>query len=145
LLWQVVAVAACVLGAGGAQAASVQEVFEKYNQIGTWAWDCSKPPSPSNRYYVNRVIDANHVQRDEMTGPTNREHMAIIDKATVLGPNEFALSGKRDNQSAEAVWRVEQNRQIAMEVSFDGKKVVSGGKLVSNGRPLPWTNKCGAP
>jgi hypothetical protein len=132
-------------GLAGAQAASVQEVFEKYNQIGTWAWDCSKPPSDNNRYYVNRVIDANHVQRDAMNGPTTRDHVSIIDKATPLGPNEIALGGTYDDKAAEAVWRVEGDRQTTTEFTLEGKKQISGGKLANNGRQMRSTNKCGAP
>jgi hypothetical protein len=135
-------IGAIYAGSAGAQAASVKEVFEKYNQLGTFAWDCSKPPSRDNRYYLNRAIDANQVQRDEMTGPETREHVTIIDKAEPLGPNEFSLSGQRDERPAEGVWRVENNRQLAIEVTLDGKKVISDGKTVATRQPVPWTSKC---
>ena len=142
MMGAVIAVMASASGTCGAQTVKVKQVFEKFGQIGTFAWDCSKPPGADNFFYVNRALDDDHVQRDEMIGPSERRAVTIIDKATILGPNEFSLSGKRDDQVAEAVWRVEPNRQVAWEVSFDGKKVISGGKLVSNGRPVPWTNKC---
>jgi hypothetical protein len=135
-------IGAICAGATSAQAASVKEVFEKYNQLGTFAWDCSKPPSPSNLYYLNRAIDADHVQRDEMSGETTREHVTIIDRAQPVGPNEISLSGQRDERPAEGVWRVEGDRQLATEVTLDGKRVISGGKNVSSGRPIPWTNRC---
>jgi hypothetical protein len=67
--------------ASAAQAASVKEIFEKYGLLGNFAWDCSKPPSPDNWYYVNRLIDADHVQRHLMTGPTTRQWVAVFDKA----------------------------------------------------------------
>src|SRR6266496_3071655 len=38
-------------GALAQQAPSVPEVFQKYNLIGTFAWDCSKPASPNNLYF----------------------------------------------------------------------------------------------
>ena len=142
MLGAVIAVMASATGTCGAQTLKVKQVFEKFGQIGTWAWDCSKPPGADNLFYVNRVLDDDHVQRDEMTGPSERKHVTIYDKATALGPNEFSLSGKRDDRAIEGIWRVEPNRQIAWEVSFEGKKVISGGKLVSNSQPVPWTNKC---
>ena len=60
-----------------AQAASVQEIFEKYNLVGIFAQDCTKPATvqsprngaPQNWWFVNRLIDANHAQRDFMEGP----------------------------------------------------------------------------
>ena len=39
--------AAAILVAPAAQAASVKEIFEEYNLLGIWAWDCSKPASNS--------------------------------------------------------------------------------------------------
>jgi len=57
--------------ASGAQAVSVKDIFEKYGLLGNFAWDCGKPSNPSNNWqYVNRLIDADRVQRDLMTGPT---------------------------------------------------------------------------
>jgi hypothetical protein len=52
-----------------AQPASVQAVFESNDLIGVFAWDCNRPPGKDNLYFVNRVIDAEHVQRrpDERT------------------------------------------------------------------------------
>src|SRR4051794_17018558 len=95
------------LALADAQAASVKETFEKYNLLGTFAWDCSKPASGDNRYYLNRAIDDDHVQRDEMSGPTKRESVAMVDNASALGPNEIFLGGKHDDQPEEVVWRVE--------------------------------------
>src|SRR5213594_348040 len=67
-----------------AQGGSVKALFEKYNLIGTFAWDCSKPPSRDNQYFINRVVDADHVQRDLMSGPSTRHSIAMIDKAAAL-------------------------------------------------------------
>jgi hypothetical protein len=56
---------------------SVKAIFEKYNLLGTFAWDCSKPASKDNFYYVHRLLDADHVQRDQMSGPTQRDWLAV--------------------------------------------------------------------
>jgi hypothetical protein len=142
-------VALSVFGSGGlgpsvaqAQNGSVKTVFEKYGQLGTFASDCSKPPSKDNIYFVNRVIDDGHVQRDEMSGPTTRDHVTIIDRASPLGPSEISVSGLRDGQLIEGLWRIEPSRQIATEVTLAGKKVISGGRLLSTGRERPWNNRC---
>ena len=54
------------------------------------------------------------------------------------------LGGTRDGQPTDAVWRVEGNRQIAIEVTIGGKKVISDRRLLSTGREVPWTNRCDA-
>lgn len=137
------ALAAISLTASAAQAATVKEVFEKYNLVGTFARDCTKPASKDNVYFVNRVIDAEHVQRDQMSGPTTRDVINIFDKATALGPNEVSVSGKRGEQAFELVWRVEQNRHKGMEATFAGKKTLTAGRQVHNGQNTEWLNKCG--
>jgi hypothetical protein len=139
---------AIALAAAPASAqSSVKAVFEKHGLLGTFAFDCSKPATKSNLYYINRVIDADHLQRDRMTGPTTREWVALIDKATEVKPNEIAVSGTRADKPIDGVWRVERKgddvRVLIVESSFDGKKSVSGGKVVANGRDWPWQNKCG--
>ena len=123
---------------------SVKTVFEKYNLLGTFSWDCSKPASKDNQYFVNRVVDADHVQRDQMSGETTRDAVTIIDKAAGLGPNELSVSGTREGQPAEGIWRVENNRQIGTEVTIGGKKVISAGRYVGSGRNVQWLVKCSA-
>jgi hypothetical protein len=127
--------------------ASVKAIFEKYNLLGTFAMDCSKPAAKNNLYYLNRPIDADHVQRDQMTGPTTRQWVAVLDKATEVKPNEIAVSGTREGKPTDGVWRVERRgddvRILTVEASLDGKKLISGGKVVANGRDWPWQNKCG--
>jgi len=127
---------------------SVKDVFEKYNLLGTFAIDCNKPPSADNYYYVNRAIDADHVQRDRMTGPTTRNYVAIYEKAVPLGPNEVDLSGQRtegvgSGTSIKETWRVEANRQTATEMTFGSNKLVTAGRF-SNGKPMWWANRCEA-
>ena len=74
---------------------------EKHKLIGTFAWDCSKPANKDNLYFVHRVLDANHVQRDQMSGESTRDLTVIIDKTTEAGPNQLALSGTVSGVEAE--------------------------------------------
>jgi len=130
-------------GAASAQGMSVKDVFEKFNLIGIFSADCSKAASKDNRYFVNRVVDAAHVQRDEMSGPTTRDHVTMIDKATVLGPNEISLGGKYDDKPTEGIWHMQAKRHISWDVTIAGKKVISKGHR-ANGSAVPWLTKCGA-
>jgi hypothetical protein len=135
-----------------AQAASVKEIFEKYGLLGNFAWDCSRPPSPDNWSYVNRLIDADHVQRDLMTGPTTRQWMAVFDKASELKPNEVMVSGRItgrlegktvENEPVDGVWRIERNRMQQWASTFQGRPLIVNGRL--SGREVPWSTKCASP
>ena len=126
-----------------AAGASIKAVFEKYNLLGTFALDCGKPVGRDNRYYVHQLLDAEHVQRDMMSGPTARDFRVIFERAAELRPNEIVLGGTRDGQPVESVYRVEPNRARVLESTFAGRKEISGGRFV-NGGETPWMNKCTA-
>jgi hypothetical protein len=142
-----ICVAIAVAAPPASAQSSVKAVFEKNGLLGTFAFDCTKPASKSNSYWVNRAIDDGHVQRDQMSGTTTREWIAIIDKAAEAKPNEIALSGTRDDKPTEGVWRIERKgddlRVQIVESSFNGKKLITGGKWLAYGRDWPWINKCG--
>jgi hypothetical protein len=135
------------LPAAWAQDGSVKAIFEKHGLIGTFAWDCSKPASEGNRYYVHRALDANRVQRDEMTSQTERKWFIVLDAAKELKPNEITLGGLMTGMAAspqrtDGIWQLEPNRIRIVEATLAGRKVVSQGRLVSNGREMPLMNRC---
>jgi hypothetical protein len=126
-----------------AQNASVKEIFERHELVGIFAIDCGSQASKTNPYFVNRLLDDAHVQRDRMSGPTTRERVWIIDQARELTADEIYVSGKWDDgQVAESVWRFDGKRVVAAEHSTGGKKEIAGGKWVSNGKGVPWLSKC---
>jgi len=137
----IVCLLALAASVAGAQAASVKETFESYNLLGTFAWDCGKPASKQNHFFVHRAIDANHVQRDMMDSPTARGFLVIVDKATPSKPNEMSVAGTRDGKPFTSVYRVEANRMLVVESTVDGKVEIVGGRL-QNGRDVPWASKC---
>jgi hypothetical protein len=123
---------------------TVSAVFEKHDLLGTFAWDCAKPASSDNNwYFVNRLLDADHVRRDFMTGPTTRAWAAIVDKATESKLNEIMVTGIRDGQPTAGVWRIEQNRMLQWNATQGGKKLIADGKWVDSGKDMPWLNRCG--
>lgn len=86
------------LVACSAQAASVKDIFEKHATIGIFAADCSREASRENHYYVHRLIDADHLQRDVMESSTARAFVAVIDTVTEVRPNEISVSGTQDGK-----------------------------------------------
>lgn len=125
----------------------VKEVFEKHKLLGIFAWDCGRPASKSNLYFVSRLLDGDRVQRERMSGPTNRDFVMFIDKASEVNPNEVLVSGMREGKPQEILWRIERNadgvRMRGVEASWDGKKLISGEKMTDGGRETPWINRCG--
>jgi hypothetical protein len=124
-----------------AQTPSVKTVFEKYNLLGTFAWDCSKPASKTNYYYVHRALDCDQVQRDLMSAPTTRDWTAMLEKAAERASGELAVSGTRDGQPIDSIYRVEARRMRVVEGTVAGKKEISGGRF-ANGKEAPWLNRC---
>jgi len=131
---------------------SVKAVFEKHHLLGNLAWDCTKPASKSNFRYVHSVLDGDRVQREQMSGPTSRDWVVILDKASEAGPNQIALSGTltgrvggRDlnNTPTNGVWHVEPNRLVQWEATVNGEKTIEGGRYVSTGVQVPWMYRCG--
>jgi hypothetical protein len=129
-----------------AQNESVKAIFEKYNLLGVSAQDCTKPPKAvENWYYVNRLIDANHVQRDLMESPTTRKSVTIIDNAAEATPNGILVIGTRDGKPAQGIWRLEKDRMVQWESALAGQQEISAGKWVRTGTDMPWLYRCGAP
>jgi hypothetical protein len=136
--------AAIIAGAPLASAqTSAKAMFEKHKLLGTFAWDCSKPASPSNLFFRNRALDDNHVQIDQMNGPTSREYMMLIDKATESRPSELALSGTRNDKPITILWRSEPDRVRRLEFSVDGRKLHAGGRYTDMDKEVPPIFRCG--
>jgi len=136
--------AACLVpSAARAQNGAVKAIFEKYDLLGMFAWDCSKPPDANNNwFFVNRLVDADHVQRDFMNSPTSRAWFAIIDQASETGQGEINVGGVRDGARGSSVWRIEKDRMLQWSATQSGKPIISGGRWVATGKDMPWLNKC---
>jgi hypothetical protein len=90
------------------------------------------------------LLDADHVQRDFMNSPTSRAWFTIIDQASETGQGEISVSGTRDAGRADGVWRIEKGRMMQWAATQSGKQTISGGRMVSTGKDVPWLNKCAA-
>jgi len=128
------------------RAASVKEIFEKYQLLGMFAVDCTKPPSDDNRYFVHRLVDPDHLQRDRVSGPGARDYAYMIDQASEVGPQEVSVSGtrvegSRKGEPSTEIWRIERDRLKIMEGTLGNVNVISSGRY--NRRAIvPWINRC---
>ena len=131
------------LTTSAAPAASIKEIFEKYKLLGSFSYDCGKPADKKNNYFVNRLIDADHVRRDLMSGPTTRDWFAVIDKVEETAPYEVKVHGTRNGESVESVWLIEPGRMLQWQAATNGKPTIHNGELLSTHYRLPWLNRCG--
>jgi hypothetical protein len=145
IVLSITVVAVTILAASSAQAASVKEIFEKYKLLGTFSYDCTKPADKKNFYYVNRLLDADHVQRDEMSGPSTRDRVIFVNKAEELKPNEVKVSGSDDHgvTSLTAIWHIVPNGVLQWESTHDGKPIIRNGEFLSTQFKMPALNRCG--
>lgn len=135
--------AATILGAVPAQAASVKDVFEKYELLGTLAADCERSAATKSPYIVIRIIDSDHVQLDRMVGRDAPNLTAIIDRAVESKPNELSLSYLAGNRRYRGTFRVERERVRAEQVTGeDGEKPIADGRYTNNHEDAPWFGKC---
>ncbi len=71
---------------------SVQNILARHGLIGTFAEDCTKDPGDNNQYILHRVLNSQHVERDQMKGRTVRSYAAAVESAEELAANDIAMS-----------------------------------------------------
>jgi len=134
---------------------SVQSIFERHGLIGTFAEDCAKDPGDSNQYIVHRVIDAGHVERDQMKSRNVRTYAAFVDNADEVAPNEIAMNmmiaestnAQLANWRMRLVTRIDGNRIRLMESAaltgpYAGQKNIVAGQTTNSGTETHWLKKC---
>jgi len=134
---------------------SVQNIFERHGLIGTFAEDCSKEPSDSNQYIVHRLIDANHVERDQMKSRSVRSYAAFVDNADEVTSNDIGMNllitestnAQMKDWRIHLVTRIDGNRIRLMESGplsgpYAGQKNIIAGKTANGGTETHWLKKC---
>lgn len=134
---------------------STAKAIEKYNLLGTFAWDCSKPAAISNRYFVHRMLEGDRLQREQMSGPATRDWVVVIDRIEQPSSTELAVRGmftghlrsrtgirEIENRPAFGTWRMEPSRFKPWDSVVDNEKTIIDGHFTNGGAEVPWTNKC---
>jgi hypothetical protein len=125
------------------QARTVKQTFEAYGLLGIFGVDCSRAASKQNLYHVHRVVDDNHVQADQMSGPSDQDFAMMIDQIIDMKPNALVVSGTINARRYRLTLGLDSARKRTIEmVREPGETVIADGKRVSNGEELPWHNKC---
>ena len=147
--WHLVLTSICVaigLGAtaSAALAQTVKDVFEKLDLIGRYAIDCKQPNTDQNLYIVHR-LEGDRVRREQFTGPNNRQFSMLVEQARQSKPSEITYTGQREDGRYTSIMRLDGKRMRVMESTKEGSGgVIAGGRL-TNGRDVPWFEKCLGP
>jgi tetratricopeptide (TPR) repeat protein len=134
---------------------SVQSIFERHGLIGTFAEDCAQDPSDSNQYIVHRVVDTNHVERDQMKSRTVRAYAALVDNADEVTANDLGMNmvitesanAQMKDWRMRLVTRIDGNRVRLMESGavsgpYAGQKNIVAGKATNGRTETRWLTKC---
>jgi hypothetical protein len=157
-LYQASNAPAASLNAGQASnqaSGSVQSIFERHGLIGTFAEDCAKDPGDSNQYIVHRVIDAGHVERDQMKSRSVRSYAAVVDNADEVSSNEIGMNvlitesanAQMKDWRMRLVTRIDGSRIRLMESGaltgpYAGQKNIVAGKSANSETETHWLKRC---
>jgi hypothetical protein len=137
------------------ESSSVQNIFQRYGLLGTFAEDCTKDPSEINQYIVHRLVDANHVERDQMKSRGVRSYAAFVDSADEVTSNDIGMNllitesanAKMKDWRMRLVTRIDGSRIRLMESGaltgpYAGQKNIVAGKSANSETETHWLKRC---
>ena len=125
------------------------DILRKFGLFGTWAVDCSKPPSDVNSYEEYTPSKAGHPTRTWYRKKGDRYASAQsfeMRNIRIVGSGRLAYLDvrKADGDLTNIVVAMVDNRQRSHEAvdPRDGKVYIKDGKLVGTGKPTELFQKC---
>jgi hypothetical protein len=128
----------------GAAASPATEIFYRHGLFGSWAVDCSRPPSVANPHVAYRLAEGDRVERRVSVEPGRIVDLSTIDHAAEPSPTVLVIA-----------WQTHQGGIINRILLRDGRMKLldstrsSGEKLFVDGRGVrdraetPWFGRCG--
>jgi len=142
MIWLVL-VASLTL-AHGAAAQPVPDTLRTWGLLGTWALDCTKPPSGSNGY-LSYVVRSGKVAHDREFGDRRDSNDVQQARTGVGGTLDLVVHFPTLNQTRKYTMLMGSDRRIrAMSNSrIDGTdQSIRDGKFIHNGALTPWQTRC---
>ncbi|HXQ10727.1 MAG TPA: hypothetical protein VN805_06980 [Caulobacteraceae bacterium] len=133
-----------ILAAGAAHASPVQDAMTAFGLIGTWAPDCSQPPSGDNEFTVYRLESDGSVSMAYMSGPDIEPNRYRWDEAQIVSPDRIRLIGVFFGNGLEQntlLDRRDGRIRVWSNADSSGRVLVRDGAFPSGGGP-PWDQKC---
>jgi len=122
-------------------AASEKAALSKAGVLGTWAMDCSQPPSTSN-YYMDYAVDSDGTATE--TQRTGSSSVRRIRNTEVIGSQSLLYSyfDEDGEQLSILTFRDGDRKKSWWSVGKEGTAYIIDGKFVPGGNSVPWFNKC---
>jgi hypothetical protein len=134
----------------GANAESVDELFQQFGLFGTWATDCSRPATPSNPRVSITTPSAGLVLEDHNLGPDfsiNRYSVLSAERvsASSISVEVIFQPGTQVEERQKLIFSVRDNTRRTMFNEGDGGTVrVKDGIALARGSKTPLLRKCDA-
>jgi hypothetical protein len=131
-----------------ANAASVEEVFQEFGLLGTWAADCSSPATPGNPHVSITVPSAGLVLEDHDLGPdfaVNRYSVLSAESVsqTSVSVHVIFQPGTTVEERQKLVFSVNnKTRRTIFNQSDAGAIRVKDGVAIARGSKTPLLRKC---
>jgi hypothetical protein len=140
-------VAATVMPAA-AGSGSVEDLFRQFGLFGTWASDCSQPPSPANPHVSITTPTAGLVLEDHDLGPDFAiNHYSVLSAEPVsetgLSVEVIFQPGTETEERQRLVFQIRDGSRRTMFNQPDGGAVrVKDGIALARGTKTPVLKKC---
>jgi hypothetical protein len=149
MLARVIAAAALLSIAKPAVAGPDSDTVGKFGLFGTWAVDCSKPPSDVNTYEEYTPSQTGYPTRTWYRKPGDRYapvRSFEMRNVRLVAPGRLAYLDvrKTDGDLTNVVVAMVEGRHRSHEAvdPKDGKVYIKDGKLVASGKPTELFQKC---
>jgi hypothetical protein len=131
-----------------ANAASVEEVFQEFGLLGTWAADCSSPATPRNPHVSITVPSAGLVLEDHDLGPEFAVNRYSVLSAEPVSQTSVSVQvifqpGTTVEERQKLVFSVNnKTRRTIFNQSDAGAIRVKDGVAIERGSKTPLLQKC---
>jgi hypothetical protein len=138
-------------GAQGVSAESAAKILGDYGMIGTWANDCSKPPSNDNFLTVYESQKNGDVKRTYFNGPNKIYNQYKIVSASLMKDSnqlfyeQFALDDAPMKHIVVIVELKDDKYHVVFSKAVDGDTLVNAGDYANGdhkGTASPWQQRC---
>jgi hypothetical protein len=131
-----------------ANAASVEEVFQEFGLLGTWAADCSGPATPGNPHVSITVPSAGLVLEDHDLGPDFAVNRYSVLSAEPVSQTSVSVQvifqpGTMVEERQKLIFSVNnKTRRTIFNQSDAGAIRVKDGVAIARGSKTPLLRKC---
>ncbi len=133
---------------GAANAQTVAQALKDFGLLGSWANDCSKPPSSNNYHTLYEPLSNGDARRTYYNAPNKIFSQFVIKRVSRVAADQVLYEQEGQNDLQFVVLRKTGNRyRVFSNHSRAGKVYVQEGKYVKDspaphGDETPWQTKC---